>query len=106
MFKRMSAVAIVLCLELSVSAQCQDKAGMETEPYLYIDIPTKLDRANVVIDFGHVVFGGDLPFALGDIHLLSNDLRDWNTTGQAVVIFHGDAAYLSNAWSTLLLKVG
>jgi intracellular sulfur oxidation DsrE/DsrF family protein len=94
MFKKMWPVIMGLCLGFCVSAFCQDNAGAASEPALHIDIPTKLDTANVVIDFGHVVFGGDMPFALGDIHLLSNDLRDWKATNQIVVIFHGDAAYL------------
>jgi intracellular sulfur oxidation DsrE/DsrF family protein len=65
-----------------------------SEPALTIDIPTTLEKANVVVDFGHAVFAGDMPFALGDINLLVTDLHDWNSKGQVVVIFHGDAAYL------------
>lgn len=72
------------------SLWAQDNSG----PALHIDIPTKLEKANVVIDFGHAVFNGDMPFALGDINLLATDFRDWNTKGQIVMIFHGDAAYL------------
>ena len=66
----------------------------QPSPALHIDIPTKLQNANVVIDMGHLVFGGDTPFALGDITLLTNDLRDWNAQANVIVIFHGDAAYL------------
>ena len=40
------------------------------------------------------VFAGDMPFALGDIRLLADDIHDWDAKGQIVVIFHGDAAYL------------
>jgi intracellular sulfur oxidation DsrE/DsrF family protein len=61
---------------------------------LHIDVPTKLDKANVVVDMGHLVFNGDAPFALGDINLLASDFQEWGTKGQIVVIFHGDAAYL------------
>jgi len=61
---------------------------------LHIDIPTTLEKANVAIDFGHAVFNGDMPFALGDVNLLATDLREWRAKGQIVVIFHGDAAYL------------
>jgi intracellular sulfur oxidation DsrE/DsrF family protein len=43
---------------------------------------------------GHLVFNGDMPFALGDIYLLASNFREWNTQGQIIVIFHGDAAYL------------
>jgi intracellular sulfur oxidation DsrE/DsrF family protein len=65
-----------------------------TDLPLHIDIPTKLDQANVVVDFGHAVLNGDMPFALGDISLLAADFREWKTRGQIIVIFHGDAAYL------------
>lgn len=64
------------------------------EPALKVDIPTKLDKANVVVDFGHLVLNGDAPFALGDINLLASDMHDWNTQGQVIMVFHGDAAFL------------
>jgi intracellular sulfur oxidation DsrE/DsrF family protein len=74
----------------SGSLQAQDNG----QPALHIDIPTKLEKANVVVDFGHAVLNGDMPFALADINLIATDFQDWNTKGQIVVIFHGDAAYL------------
>jgi intracellular sulfur oxidation DsrE/DsrF family protein len=65
------------------------------EPALRIDVPTKLEKANVVIDFGHAVFAAPhVLFALGDINLLATDVREWNAKGEIIVIFHGDAAYL------------
>jgi intracellular sulfur oxidation DsrE/DsrF family protein len=63
------------------------------EPALHIDIPTMLEKSNVVVDYGHAVFNGDTPFALGDINLLATDVGNWNAKGQIVMIFHGDAAY-------------
>jgi intracellular sulfur oxidation DsrE/DsrF family protein len=84
----------LLCAAYFVIAIGPLWAQDHSEPALRIDIPTKLEKANVVIDFGHAVFNGDMPFALGDINLLATDFRDWNTKGQIVVIFHGDAAYL------------
>jgi intracellular sulfur oxidation DsrE/DsrF family protein len=69
-------------------------ASAAQDQALHIDIPTRLEKANVVVDFGHLVLNGDMPFALGDIHLLRNDYRHWGTKGQIVVIFHGDAAHL------------
>lgn len=61
---------------------------------LHIDVPTKLEKANVVVDYGHAVYLGDALFALGDINLLASNLREWNAAGQVVMVFHGDAAYL------------
>jgi intracellular sulfur oxidation DsrE/DsrF family protein len=86
------ALAISICIGLAAFAP--EIAAAQTEEALHIDIPTKLLKANVVIDFGHAVYLGDTLFALGDINLLATDVRDWKATGQIVVVFHGDAAYL------------
>jgi len=57
--------------------------------------PVKIQNANVAIDMEHLVFAGDAPFALGDLHLLADDVHDWNTKGNIVAVFHGDAAYVA-----------
>jgi intracellular sulfur oxidation DsrE/DsrF family protein len=88
----LAALLVISCSGLGAVYAGVGAAGQE--PALHIDIPTKLDKANVVVDMGHLVFGGDSPFALGDINLLASDFREWDTKGQIVVIFHGDAAYL------------
>jgi len=92
--KRLMILFVAYCFIAFGAARAGEDRGAKTDPALHIDIPTRLEKASVVIDFGHLVFGGDMPFALGDIHLLASELRDWNATGQVVVIFHGDAAYL------------
>jgi intracellular sulfur oxidation DsrE/DsrF family protein len=94
MSSKMLSVVLALCMSASMNVCAQKNTQTADAPNLHVDIPTKLDTANVVVDLGHLVFGGDQPFALGDIHLLSTDLREWNATGQVIVIFHGDAAYL------------
>lgn len=94
MSSKMRSMVLVFCMSVVLNVCAQEKTQAANAQGLRIDVPTKLEKANVVVDFGHVVFGGDEPFALGDIHLLSNDLREWNATGQVIVIFHGDAAYL------------
>lgn len=72
----------------------ENTASAQAEPQPHIDIPTRLDQAKVVVDFGHAVYLGDALFALGDINLLADNLREWNVKGQIVMVFHGDAAYL------------
>ena len=86
--KKWLAISFATCSLLSAGAwSIPDNA-------LHIDIPTTLEKANVVVDMSHLVFNGDSLFALGDINLLVSDFREWNTKGQVIVIFHGDAAYL------------
>src|SRR5215469_12798617 len=85
----------LLCAAYCVMAGGTLWAQGNVEPALRIDVPTKLEKANVVIDFGHAVFAAPhVLFAFGDINLLATDVRDWNAKGQIIVIFHGDAAYL------------
>jgi hypothetical protein len=45
-------------------------------PELQIDVPVKLDKANVMFDIGHLVLDGDMHFVLGDMDLLATGLSD------------------------------
>ena len=69
-------------------------ASAQTGAQLHIDVPVRLEKGNVVFDVGHLVLLGDMPFVLGDMHLLASDYKDWNTQGQIIAVFHGDAAFL------------
>lgn len=65
----------------------------QSDQALHIDVPVKLEKANVVVDVGHSVMLGDTAFFLGDIHLLASNLSEWNAPAKIVAVFHGDAAY-------------
>jgi intracellular sulfur oxidation DsrE/DsrF family protein len=81
---------LITCLFIGLnSARGQDHA----EHPLHVDIPVKLEKANVVFDIGHAVYMGDMPFVIGDLNLLASDFTDGNTKGQIVAVLHGDAAY-------------
>jgi intracellular sulfur oxidation DsrE/DsrF family protein len=82
---------LIICLSFSLSSA---RGQNHAEHSLHIDIPVKLEQANVVFDIGHAVYVGDMPFVIGDLNLLANDFRNGNTKGQIVAVLHGDAAYL------------
>lgn len=91
--RRIVALVVVCCVSfVAVYARTVIAGGQGVA--LHIDVPTKLEKAKVVVDFGHLVLNGDSPFALGDINLLATNMHEWNTQGQVIVIFHGDAAFL------------
>jgi intracellular sulfur oxidation DsrE/DsrF family protein len=71
-----------------------DRADAQSEHALHIDIPVKLEKANVVFDVGHLVLNGDMPYFLGDMDLLVTDLSNADVKGEVIAVFHGDAAYL------------
>jgi intracellular sulfur oxidation DsrE/DsrF family protein len=93
--KRWLLVALVTCLLIGFGAAYRaGTAGAQTDHTLHIDIPVKLEKANVVVDVGHMVMAGDMPFFMGDIRLLATDMSNWKSQGQVIVVFHGDAAYI------------
>ena len=85
---------ILICLFIVGDMSSGAKAGSQTEPTLHIDIPVKLEKANVAFDVGHSVFEGAMPFVLGDLSLLASDFKDANAKGQIIAIFHGDASFI------------
>jgi intracellular sulfur oxidation DsrE/DsrF family protein len=96
MFGRRSlAVLLVAGLFISFGTTYSGgRADAKDNQALHIDIPVKLEKANVVFDIGHLVLNGDMPFFLGDMDLLVSDLSHWNVKGEVIAVFHGDAAYL------------
>ena len=92
---RSLAVLLVTGFFISFGATYSgDRADAQGDQVLHIDVPVKLEKANVVFDIGHLVLNGDMPFFLGDMDLLASDLSRWNVEGEIIAVFHGDAAYL------------
>ena len=77
-----------------VAASTAPGIGAKQDPPLHIDIPVQLAKANVVMDVGHSVMAGDMPFFLGDLRVLATSYGKGGTQGQVIAVLHGDAAYL------------
>ena len=92
--KRRSIGLFAAYLLFGFAAACPSGALAQADQKLTIDIPVKLEKANVVFDIGKLVLNGDMPFFIGDMDLLATDLKDWDVKGQIIAVFHGDAAYL------------
>lgn len=93
--QRWLKVLFVTVFFLSIDAgYARHSTHAQSDQKLHIDVPVKLDKANVVVDVGHSVYLGDTLFFIGDIGLLASDLSDWNAPAHIVAVFHGDAAYI------------
>jgi len=82
------AVLLVAVFSTWFGATSADRAEAQSNQALHIDIPVKLEKANVMFDIGHLVLNGDMPFFLGDMDLLVTDLKDWNVKGEIIAVFH------------------
>jgi len=82
------AVVPVLALSLPAGTLGQERA-------LHVDVPVKLEKANVVFNMDHLAFQGDYPVGMKYMHLLAQRLKETGAKGQIVAVFHGEAAYMT-----------
>jgi intracellular sulfur oxidation DsrE/DsrF family protein len=69
----------------------QQKSGGD----IRIDIPVKLEKANVVFNMDHLAFVGDQPIGLMYMHRLAERFKEMGTSGHIVAIFQAKAAYMT-----------
>lgn len=62
---------------------------------IHVDIPVKLEKANVVFNMDHLAFSGDMPVGIKYMHLLALRFKKMGTRGRIIGIFHGAAAYMT-----------
>ena len=65
------------------------------ERALHVDVPVKLERADVVFNMDHLAFQGDYPVGMKYMHLLAQRLKETGAKGRIVAVFHGQAAYMT-----------
>ena len=91
-----SMVLFVGALFIGVGAVYpEDKADVRPEQTLHIDIPAKLDKANVVFNIDRLALNGDMPIAIGHLDLLANDFGELKTKGHIIAIFHTNAGHVT-----------
>lgn len=71
-----------------------DSMDTRSEQTLHIDVPVKLEKANVVFNIDHLALFGDMPFPIAHLNILNNNFKEWNVKGQIIAIFHSDAGYV------------
>lgn len=99
--KRMCPVnAVVLgllltCLGWQGVALAAEETPAGSENGIKIDIPVKLEKANVVFNMDHLAFMGDKPIGLMYMHLLAKRFEEAGTKGRIIGIFQAKAAYMT-----------
>ncbi len=64
------------------------------EGQISIDIPVKLERANVLFDIGHAAFVRDQPLGMRYMGLLADRMKEMGAGGKIIAVFYGDATYM------------
>ena len=96
--KRMHFSSVLVIALLLVCAYWQPTLSAESAQSgtgIHVDIPVKLEKADVVFNMDHLAFSGDMPVGIKYMHLLADRFREEGTKGRIIGIFHGDAAYMT-----------
>jgi DsrE/DsrF-like family len=78
------------------AAGCPSGVLAQADQKLTIDVPVKLEKANVVFEIGKLVLNGETPFFLGDMDLLATDLKDCGFSRRRPYLVLNDDAYDAN----------
>jgi len=96
--KRKHFLSVLVVTFLLVCAYWQTTSlaeSAQSESGIQIDIPVKLEKADVVFNMDHLAFSGDMPVGIKYMHLLANRFKELGTKGRIIGVFHGDAAYMT-----------
>jgi intracellular sulfur oxidation DsrE/DsrF family protein len=86
-----SMMAYILQTSSVAVARTEGEPGRE----IMVDIPVKLDNANVVFNMDHLATRGDMPVGLRYMDLMEKRFQENGTKGQIIAVFHGDAAHFT-----------
>jgi len=88
-------IAVFAGLGLAVMAWAAESQDAKPPPPIHIDIPVKLEKANVVFNLDHLVFTGDLPLGLKAMSQFAKRFAEMGVEGQIIGVFHSEAAHLT-----------
>jgi intracellular sulfur oxidation DsrE/DsrF family protein len=86
---------LLACGARSSTLIAGDVNALQAAHAIHINVPVKLEKANVVFNMDHLAFSGDIPVGIKYMHLLADRFVEQNTKGRIVSVFHGDAAYFT-----------
>ncbi len=94
-FKHLLRAIVVTSAFISIHAIAADAPTAPGAGKITIDIPVTLKEAKVVFNMDHVALGGDMPFGMKYMDLLSKKMKADNASGKIIGVFHGPAAFMT-----------
>src|SRR5271157_2173770 len=86
---------LLVCVDWKPTSSAAEVKSAQSGHVIRIDIPVKLEKANVVFNMDHLAFNGDMPVGTMYMHLLAKRFTEMGTKGRIIGIFHGEAAYMT-----------
>ena len=90
-----AALLLLLCVGRKGLAGAADDMDSGAEPTISIDIPVKLEKADVVFNMNHLVLRGDMSVGLRYMDQLAKALKKAETKNQIIGIFYNEAGHFT-----------
>ena len=97
---RMPKLAVLVAVGvLSLPAQQAGRADDGQEEggghHIQVDIPVRLEKADVVFNMNHLVLRGDLPLGMRYMDLMAKNFKEAGTKGEIIGVFYNEAGHLT-----------
>jgi intracellular sulfur oxidation DsrE/DsrF family protein len=88
----LATALVLLFLQFPERAAAQE-AG--SEPQVRVDIPVKLEKADVVFNMNHLVLRGDMPLGMRYMNQMAKGYKEAGTKAQIIGIFYNEGGHLT-----------
>jgi intracellular sulfur oxidation DsrE/DsrF family protein len=97
--KTLHRIILILCFftiqQYTVADEKDDKKSSGPESQLRIDVPVKLERADVVFNMNHLVLRGDMPVGMRYMNQMATALKEAGTKTRIIGVFYNEAGHLT-----------
>jgi len=93
---RTFAVALILGnVYLPQSSMADEVMSVQSKNVIEVDVPVKVEKADIVFNMHHLVFRGDMPVGIMYMQHLASRYRQQNIKGKIIGLFYGEVAYMT-----------
>jgi intracellular sulfur oxidation DsrE/DsrF family protein len=91
----LATTLFMLCMQLPQRAFATDPPSSPPDSVVRVDIPVKLEKADVVVNMNHLVLRGDMPVGMRYIDQMAKGFKEAGTKTQIIGIFYSEAGHLT-----------
>ena len=90
------AVALMLVnVYFPQSSMADEVVSAQAKRGIEIDVPVKVEKADVVFNMHHLAFHGDMPLGIKYMQLLARHYKQQSIKGNIIGLFYGEVAYMT-----------
>lgn len=90
-----SVALMLVSVYFPQSSMADEVMSVQSKNVIGIDVPVKVENADIVFNMHHLAFRGDMPVGIKYMQHLANYYKEHNIKGKIIGLFYGEVAYLT-----------